>query len=290
MTVPDFPDEQAPDAHARAISLTGAPPLVLKNILDLLLSTTLPALGTITRPASGLFTVNQPAYEILISLATSGTPAPVVSVELQWVESFTGFTLDSETYYLYSGDANGHLIHGRGPSKADRVKVIFKNYSGAVSTGINYVLLQTSRTFTREFWKTITKGGVQPVYPGLIAAASNASANVLSDDSHLLAANATISVILPFYTGTVRLFGTTTDTTVGNSRWFITPNSDQIAGSLATLEAANGEQGFAPLGPLSMYAPTLALPRSQCTLLLSNTNATTSQTITAMVTAQEDRS
>lgn len=286
----DFPDWNAPQGHASAIAVTGAPPLVFKRVIDSQSGTNIPAGGTLTRPAAGQFSLNQPGYEISLSVSTSGATAPVVSAELQWYDSATGQLLDDEIYYFYSGNVSGHQIHGRGPSKGDAVTVIVKNYSGASAVTFSYALLQTSRTFTREFWKTIGKGGVQPVYPGFTATLSNISANVLANDSHLLTASQSLSFVLPLYTGTVRTFCTTSDVTAGNSKFAIAASSDQVVSGAVAFEGANGESGFAPLGATSLYAPTITLPRSQCQLQLINGNGTTSETLIAAVTAQEDRS
>lgn len=289
MTVPDFPDEKAPDAHATAISLTGAPPLVLENLVDVQIGTSIPASGTLTRPASGQFTINQPAYEVILNVGTLGGTAPILSIELQWYDHNFGQLIDSELYYFYSGNVNGHQVHGRGPTKGDRLVVVVKNFNATSGVSFTYTLIQVSRTYTREFWRTVGKAGVQPVYPGFTAAASDISANLLSAESHSIGAAGTTSVLLPLYTGSVRLVGTTSDTTAGNSRWLITPTSDQVAGSIPTFQGANGESGFAPDGPKTLWVPDVALPRAQCTLLFSNTNATTTEILTAAVTAKEDR-
>lgn len=259
-----------------------------KQLLDVLISQNITGNNSLTRPASGQFSLFQPGYEILLNIGSLGNPSPTVSVELQWYDSTFGALIDAETYYFYSGNANGHVIHGRGPTKGDRLVVVISNNGGATIV-VNYTLLQTGRIFTREFWKTVTKGGLQPVYTGLTAANSNASANMLASENHVLLLNTAINVVLPLYTGTVRLFGTTTDVGAGNSTWIITTASDRVLPGGQTLVGKAGQSGFSVDGNTSLWVPDIALPRSQCQLSMQNGNTTTTETLTATIVPQEDR-
>lgn len=283
----DFPDWQAPQAHANAISTTGAPPLVLKRVVDVLIGQNVPALGTVTRPASGAFSINQPGYEIQINVATLGGTAPACSVELQWFDSSFGGLVDDEVYYFLSGNLNGHLIHGRGPSKGDQVVAIIKNYDPTSAVTFSYTLLQTSRVFTREFWKTTTKGGVNPVFPGFTATPQNLPANVLCAQSVSVPASGSSSFMLPLYTGTVRLIGSAS-ATVGTQQWEVIDVTEQVAGAQTFSVVGNGETGYAPNGPGSAYLPDVPLPRAQCKMTLINT-ATTAQIMNTNIIAKEDR-
>ena len=271
------------------IAVTGVPPLVFKQVLSQGVGVSLPHASSITRPVSGKISFNQPAYEFWFNIATLGATAPVISVELQWFDSATGARTDDELYYFYSGNASAHFIHGRGPTKGDQLVFIMTNYSATIDATISWVGLQTSRTFSREFWHTIGQGATQPVYPGFTAAASDISANVLASESHAIAASSFISVILPLYTGTVRIMATTTDPAAGNSKWTITAVSDQVTPNVVTFEGLNGQSGFAPFGVSSLYAAEIALPRGQCQLQMQNANTTTSETLTTAIVAQEDR-
>ena len=283
----DFPDWQAPQAHATAISTTGAPPLVFKNVIDALIGQTINASSSLTRPASGKFSLNQPGYEILLNVASLTSPAPIVSVELQWYDSTFGQLLDTETYYFYSGNVNGHFIHGRGPSKGDSVVVLVTNHSGAGAVTFTYTLLQTSRVFTREFWKTIIKAGVAPAYLGLTAINHNIAGNVVGLTSSSVGAGATLAFVMPLYTGTARLFGQGA-AAAGQSTWIILPSTDPVGGSVNSFQGVNGQSGFAPFGASSLYVADIAMPRSQCQLQLIN-NLTVAQAIITSITAQEDR-
>lgn len=289
MTVTDYPDYTTPQAHANAISLTGAPPLVLKQVLDFLVGQNMNGGTSLTRPASGSFSVNQPGYEIFLNVATLGTPAPVLSVELQWYDSFTGSLVDDEAYLFYSGNVNGHFVHGRGPSKGDRLVVVLKNTAASTAMSVSYVLMQTSRTFTREFWKTISKAGTQPVYPGLNAGLADISSNMFYNQSSTVAANGTNSFVLPLYTGTVRLSGITTDTTAGRSKWIVVNLADPAGFGSNLVQASNGQSGFAYDGVSSLWLPELPLPRAQCQLQLLNTDGTASHNLITSIIPLEDR-
>lgn len=262
--------------------------LVFNRVIDTLIGQNIPAASSITRPASGKFNIVQPGYEFELNVATLGGTAPQVSVELQWYDSTFGALMDDEIYYFYSGDLNGHLIHGRGPAKGDQLVYIVKNYSGAAAITFSDTVLQVPRVFTREFWKTITMGATPPVFPGLTAAKMNPAAGTLCADSSNLLLSSQKILVLPLYTGTVRLHGLTSDAVAGNSQWEIVNATDQAAGQLILLASA-GQSGFAPSGALSAYAPATPLPRAQCTLDLFNHNTTTTETLSTNIVAAEDR-
>ena len=278
----------SPAQVAGQIAVTGAPPLVFKQILSQGVGVSLPHASSLIRPVSGKISFNQPAYEFWFNVATLGAAAPVISVELQWFDSATGARTDDELYYFYSGNVNAHFIHGRGPTKGDQLVFIMTNYSTTIDATISWVGLQTSRTFTREFWHTIGQGITQPAYPGLTAAASDISSNTLSAETHVLGASGSLVIVLPLYTGTVRIFGTTTDATAGNSQWQIFNNTDAI-GPTQIAGGANGQTSDSPLGVKSLYLADITLPRAQCSLQLVNGNTTTSQTLNTAIIAQEDR-
>ena len=283
----DFPDWQAPQAHANAISLTGAPPLVLKKVVDLGVGQSLPATGSILRPASGAFSINQPGYEMFFNVASLGSPAPIVSVELQWFDSFTNALMEDETYWFYSGNASGHLIHGRGPSKADQLVILMTNHDATHGVTISWTLLQVSRVFTREFWHTNTKNQQNPVFLGFTAATHDISSDVVASLSTSVPASTIDTFVLPLYTGTVRLYGQG-GPAAGNIQWSVF-NATDLGGSAANVvQGVSGQAGFAPFGPSSLYVPEVALPRSQCQLNINNTT-TVAAVVAASMIAQEDR-
>lgn len=283
----DFPDWTAPQANANAIATTGAPPLVLKQVVDVLIGQAINAGASVTRPASGQFPVNQPGYEIQLNVATLGATAPIVSVELQWYDSAFGGQIDDEIYYFYSGNLNGHLIHGRGPSKGDRVVVVITNHDATSQVTVSYTLLQTSRTFTREFWHTLIKAGAAPVFPGFTAVPHDIAANVLGAQSGSIAGSTTSTLVMPLYTGTCRLMGSGAST-AGMTQWNIVTATDPVAGSSFSFQGVNGQTGFAPTGVTSLWIPEIALPRSQCQLRVQNI-LTVAQTVLTTLIAQEDR-
>ena len=272
---------------AGQVSTTGAPTLVFKNIIDVLLSQNIPANSSVTR---GAFTINQPDYEILLGVNTAGASAPILSVEFQWIESFSGLVLEDETYYIYSGNAAGHQIHGRGPTKADRLKVILKNNNVAIACSVTYVIIQTSsRNYTREFWRTVMQGGVAPIFPGFNASTMNMPSNWLAGQTNNIAASSNNIFLLPLYTGSVRLYAETGSAVAGKAEWVILDNSDQIILGSAGFKGLNGQSGYSPNGLSSLYIPDIALPRSQCTLQVIN-NDTVAQNLFTGLLAKEDRS
>ncbi len=287
----DSPDWQPHVGLATQIANTGAPLLAFKTELDFLVGSSLPAATSTTRPASGQFTIGQTAYEIIIKTSTVSSPAAIISAELQWFDSSSGIQVDDEIYYFYEGNlTTPHNVHGRGPSKSDRLVIVFTNHSATIGCTISYVLLQTSRIYTRELWRTFNPGGAAQVFPGFTAATFDMSSNILSADSFALLHNTTQTIVLPLYTGTVQLWGDTTDATAGNSQWNLFDATDTVAASQQQIVRGANNTAFGPAGISSFYLPTVALPRSQCSLQFSNNNATTTETLRLAMVAQELRS
>ena len=261
--------------------------LVFNRVIDVLIGSTINANSVLTRPASGKFNLVQPGYEFELNVATLGGTAPVVSVELQWYDSTFGALMDDEIYYFYSGNINGHLIHGRGPCKGDQLVIKITNYSGASAITVSDTVLQVPRVFTREFWKTITLGAVAPVFPGFTAAANDIAGNIVAAASQTVPATSSAALVLPFYTGTVRLMAAGANT-AGMTQVTIEPVTDQNAGNVFNFQGVNGQSGFSVDGVTSLYASDIALPRAQCQMTLTNLLAS-SQLILASLVAQEDR-
>lgn len=260
----------------------------VKQLADVLIGQAIAANSSDTRPAVGQFSIYHPGYEIQLNVATLAGTANIVSVELKWYDSTFGAIMHDETYYFYSGNLNGHLIHGRGPSKGDRLVVVITNHDAVNQVTVSYTLLQTDRVFTREFWTTITNGGIAPVFPGFTALNHNIAGNLVGTFAMLVPANTTEDLMMPFYTGTIRLMGTCPGAAVGTMQWLILPSADPSAAANYSYKGTNGQAGNSPFGVGSLYQGDIALPRSQARLQVVNTTAG-AQNITAVLIAQEDR-
>ena len=285
MPLTDYPDWRTPQAHADAISFTGAPLLNLKGLLaDNAVGVSVPASSLLSLPASGNFSIGQVSYEAYFSVGTSGATATPVQVTLFWFDSASGLVVATQVYTFFAGTLAGpHVVEGNGPSNSDQLLIAVNNNSGANAITVIYTVLQSSRPRSRHMWRT---QGV-PSVPGFTMASSQPGQNVICAESQSIAANSGKNLLLPLYTGTVRMFGTTTDGTGGNLQIVIFYNS-----ALLTVNDINaykwlGNSGFSPAGQNSVGDSNIALPNSQMSIQLFNKNATTTETLTAHLIAQQ---
>lgn len=291
----DFPDWQAPQAHANAIGVTGVPLTAFKTIIASNVGgLNIPANSTVALPTpTTSYGIGQVSYEFLFTLFSAAAAAPVIGIELVWSDSVTGLLTWDEQYFVFAGRnlAGAHSISGRGPSKGDRLQVNISNNSATAATAV-FVLQQTSRPYSREFWQTVQQAGfANPVFNGLAYAAGNMSAKTLCSQSQLVAAAGNNVFVLPLYTGLVHLYFRSTDGTLANNEWRIVCDSDQNdAGDTNRLLVFAGASGFAPYGSNFQSAFTLAnypLRNAQTKVQMLNHNATTAATHLMHVTAAE---
>lgn len=149
MTVPDFPDWQAPLAHAAQIASQGVP-LLTKNTV--LLSVNGPTVNISGTYASATLSIKQPSYELVIACDGNSVLAnPFAYVFLNWIDSNTGNTVEQNTMVVpVVTNSNNSIVVMRGPSKADQVQLTVANLDTAGSFKLYATLLANSRVYTDD--------------------------------------------------------------------------------------------------------------------------------------------
>lgn len=248
MSVADFPDWQAPSAHAAQIAQQGVP---------LLTKSTLLANQTITNLAHGASTgtaglpVSQIGYEILISPHFAlGTTNPFIEVNLLWADSATGLQVGSDSFYLPGcSQPSGLSVIGRGPTKGDQLFVTITNLDTANPMTTGLTVFQNSRIYATDQWRLINSEANNSTVP------SYTLPNLPDDESCLgvitnatMAASASLSWLMGIGTGgpvTVTLEGS--GEVPGNARFHAYAMPASIYGTIAPLidyQAANLNQSY----------------------------------------------
>lgn len=151
MTVADFPDWQAPQAHADRISVTGVPLITSSRQV---LNVAPQALAGGAGFSSALLPVSAIGYEIFISSKCGGTATvPFIEVQLQWLDTASGNISGTDSWICVSGSSsNGGVTVGKGPTKGDQVEVLITNLDAAVATTISVTLVQNNRVYPTDTW------------------------------------------------------------------------------------------------------------------------------------------
>jgi len=253
------------------ISTTGAPLLNLYNLLEGFSQT----IGAGTSVTKGPFSIGQISYEFVIEVGTTQNAAIApCSIQFQWTDSDTGLPTATQVYNVYAaytgGGGNAHLIEGHGPSNSDTLTITITAVSVAVA--VNVAILQSSRNYLRHEWRTQNPAG-NISFPTMTYVSCAPAVNILAAESVNIAASGNQQYLLPLYTGSCILSGTTTNDIDG--LW-------QIRDTLTSLAYVVLAQTLGPnTGPVE-----IALPRDQCILELGN-NDTVAQFVNVAIIAEE---
>lgn len=199
----DFPDWQAPQAHATAIAGTGVPLLTGSTQL----ANTSNAIAASGNVSLGPFVVSQIGYELVVScdMANAATN-PFVTVVLTWTDSVSGVQVATDSFSTVCGAASLSFLPtaARGPSKADRLAITIYNSDTARVANVNLVLLQNSRIYPRDdfFWVS--------QYPNTLLVPAFTLATQMPDENCLgvaadvtLAASASSTFLFGMYDGPI---------------------------------------------------------------------------------------
>lgn len=196
----DYPDWQAPQAHATAIFNTTVP-LGVKSIPVTTYNNNgnpVAAGGTVS---SGQVAFNQIGYEVTLTLICDPAETnPTARFQLLWFDSASGLQVGQDNWVLVGGQAPGSTYYGSGPTKGDMV-LIRVNNSGTQNMTFTLSMLQNSRVYARDDWRTITYGTI----PGFLVALRTLDAGVLGAASVSVAGNQTVQRIIGLYAGNVKL-------------------------------------------------------------------------------------
>ena len=149
----DFPDWQAPQAHASAIAVAGVPLLRGTNALG--------SQGAQQWPNNSLTTllnalpVNQPSFEGQFSLSfpASAGILPFVRLTFNWIDSTSGLLVYSEQFVITAGNgpANALAYYLRGPCHGDTLTVTALNLDTVTTGTATWVINQTSHLWPNSY-------------------------------------------------------------------------------------------------------------------------------------------
>jgi hypothetical protein len=156
VTATDYPDWGTSQDQANKISTTGAPLLNLKTVL-------VNAATNVNNPGGssvrGPYTFTQLSYELHIGLETNVAPVGTtnVSYQLEWSDSASGLIVKRKTFVLVAGpNGTPHQVEINGPARADTLNItIANNASSGVASKTTFTLLQSSRDYSEDSYRTI---------------------------------------------------------------------------------------------------------------------------------------
>lgn len=261
---------------ANNIASTGAPPIILSTGTINTGTQVIAASGTYTNPVK---TMGQPGYEIFIQVkCAAASTVPIVQVILQWVDSVSGQVVGTDHWYLAGGNAAFQQYYGTGPTKGNQLNLSVVNLDAANSTSISVILLQNSRTYMRDDWRNSTY--LTP--PTFTNGTQDNSGNCVFSSFPSVAANGTVTRLMPIYSGVVQAcFLTAT----GAASFSVNANL-QAAAANPQLSAGNvyfsnsiAANSFANVG--------FVLPRSPCEFVFVNGATAQSLGITIWISEQD---
>lgn len=276
VTVPDFPDEKAPDAHATAISLTGAP------LLNLHTQEYFNA-GQNLGPGAGLnpaaVSVNQPGYFYRVTaVLVSGSPVGPVTITLTWQDSGSALLTGIRSYTAWPGSAgNPHTIAGYGRNRGNRLFINVTNNSSGATVNVVVVVAATSVPFTLDRGQSVTLTGLAS---GNTLGQYDLPAGIMgANDLNTLAAGTSRTDDLALYQGKVFLFAQTASLTTDLTLVIQAVASVPVTGQAQRVfEAVSDSHG--------LVAAELTLPADQCSIFLLN-NATVARRVNYQVLAED---
>lgn len=205
MTVTDYPDWQTPQAHATAISITGAPLLRLTNNLGSGSAVTIAGGATDTFLVAT--SVNQPGYELTVQAympASSGT-VPFLHVQMIWYDATLGIKIAKRDVVMACGNAVGNVLtyYMRGPMHGDKMMITCQNLDPAVTATVTWSANATSHVYEQD--GAIQYGYTGTAPNGYLWPAGVPTANLIAYESASIAASGSESFLCALYAGDVIL-------------------------------------------------------------------------------------
>lgn len=274
MTAADYPDWSAPQAHASAIAVTGAPLLAVPTDV----TGNLISIAAGASPQFGAFPLNQVSYEIVIAaVATGAGAAGPLEITMLWNDNTFGATIATESWYIWPGTSGvSHTVLGKGPVKANNLVIAFRNFSGAMTYQVQYAIYQRSNVYTRDDWRSTNYAFTSAL--NAVCTAEPASLQIAYANVSVPGATNTI-LELPLISGNCYFHAETTS--LASDLVLAFQNSVGTFGSplgstLAKVRSdANG-----------LVTGNIALPRFQSRVVLGNTNAA-AKTVTFSLVYQD---
>lgn len=186
---------------AEQIAASGVPLLRSTTLLAQGTNVALPGSGAVTLPASGFFTLTQIAFYLYIAIqAGAGATVPFTSVELQWTDTASGVAMPEDQAYIAQGSTK-LVTAAYGPVAASALKVVLTNLDTHAAT-FDYVLLATSSVYGQVPQVLFASSGGVAV-PGFTGPNVQPQAGLLSSSALAVGAGATVTRLIPLYSGEV---------------------------------------------------------------------------------------
>lgn len=239
------------------IAATGVPLITSANLLQNLSGTIL-ANSTFSPPA---LAPDQIGYEIIFQLRIpAGAANPFAQVTLTWSDSASGLITGIEEWWLGAGSgATNQNYIGHGPTKGDQLAVTIKNFETVQTLTYTYAFLQNSRVYLRDDWRQISYATV----PGFTNGTADPNGNILLTATPSVTTASPATRIMPLYAGLVSV---QCSAETQPATFTIASVGDQAAGGVIwSLSLLAGAQSNSQV----------SLPRSVCTLEITNTGSAT---------------
>lgn len=195
----DFPDWQAPQAHATAISTTGAPLLRFTSNLGSGSNQALAA--NLTTTLLNTVSLNQPGYEGVFSLTMpsgSGT-VPFVRMVIVWTDATTGLTVGQRTFFMTCGNGQALSYYIHGPTKGNQVSITVTVLDALVGATLTWGFNLTSHVYLNDNIIQTAYGTTAP--NGYTNPAGFPNAGILLDSNLTPGASATLTRLTAVYSG-----------------------------------------------------------------------------------------
>lgn len=279
----DFPDWQSPQAHATAISITGAPLLNLHNDLINQAGTIAAGNTILTIPDVGFA---QPGWEALVQLEMPNTATkPYPRVTFIWKDLALGTFIWQDAWHMMAGNilAGNNVYQGRGPTLGNRLGVTIENFDPAQILTYNIQVWQTSQLPARADFRQDDQGGfTQAGAINAVPTITDMVNNIIgAQRSAALGAGNAVTTVLPLFAGRARFAANISS---ANNLLGVTL---LILGNTAINNVPfNAGIWYGKSDALGNINTDFVLPRAHCGVLFQN-NDTVARQVIWTVTAAE---
>lgn len=160
----DFPDWQAPSAHAAQIATQGVP--LLAGSVGVPGRTWTLAGGASSTAAA--MTFHKIGYEMLVKSNIGGAATvPFAQLKLEWTDSGSGLLVATDTWVVpCCTSPSKWIVAGRGPTKADTCVPTVTNLDPAVTNSVELDVLENGRVYQLDDWGWINELDSSLTVPG----------------------------------------------------------------------------------------------------------------------------
>ncbi len=264
----DYQDYQTPQAHADAIYSTTVP--IGRKPSNVFAASSVLAHGqSVTLANQALIT--QPSFQLYINLeyATNLGTIPFGMITLDWFDSASGYSEQSDTYWLPGGQLAFCSALVTGPCRGDEVTVILTNLEAAQILAYNISLTQTSHIYDQaRFIQTDSSAVVGFTQPG-----KNAQAGILASAAPNVTPGNSQDRLAAAWLGQAVLMVDN----VGQANGALVTITDPglvTGGGMLYGTAASGVIAIANVASGASTTATIALPAGPVNVRVANTGAT----------------